>query len=553
METTLSDDMAGMAPERDRAIRLFTYLKELCALRSTQVRDVASYDQLFWLCDLPRHKLCRCSLWSLVDPPSPGAEHHSDPWIEIRKPSLRSPPELPDDVEPWIRDEQLNNSSLSEPGFYDQIPRFALQGDAGDGDPNALVSISEFPKVFDKLVGYVEAQWKPWAKEDRELQKVQKAYNQLFNIYQRQEKLGEQYEVIVGTGLLTWKSPNSGGIKRHILEIQARIEFDRVRGIITAGPAPDGPNPILECGMLETADRPNPTDLTEIESDALSLSGDPWEGVGLESVLRGFANSLPIAGEYSPSLDHTASSSDKPTVKLAPTLILRKRTRRTFEDFYRQIIEQVKKGEDIPENILRIIDIVDESPSGDDPGSDTDTECAPPRSQTDTELYFPLPANEEQKRIAQKIEHRRGVLVQGPPGTGKSHTIANLISHFLAQGKRILVTSETPRALEVLRSKLRGEIEELCVVWLGSGSESHKALERSVLGITQRKANWNSAREQSLIDENARRLDAERKVQAQLGHELRACREADVYTYVHAQVAHKSRVEGARSVDSGKS
>jgi very-short-patch-repair endonuclease len=531
METTLSDDMAEMAPERDKAVRLFTYLKELCALRTTQVRNVASYDQLFWLCDLPRHKLCRCSLWRLVDPPSFGAEHQADPWIEIRKPTLRSPPELPDDVEPWIKDEQLSDSSLSEPGFYDQIPRLALQGDAGDGDPNALVSISEFPQVFDKWVDYVEVQWKPWAKEDRELQKVQKAYNRLFNIYQRQEKLGEQYEVIVGTGLLSWKSPNSGEIKRHILEIQARIEFDRVRGIMTAGPALDGPKPILECGMLETADRPNPTDLTEIESDALGLSGDPLEDVGLESVLRGFANSLPIAGEYSPSLDYTGSSSDKPTVKLAPTLILRKRTRRTFEDFYRQIIEQVKKGEDIPENILRIIDIVEESPSGDDPGSDTATECARPRSESDTELYFPLPANEEQKRIAQKIEHRRGVLVQGPPGTGKSHTIANLISHFLAQGKRILVTSETPRALEVLRSKLPREIEELCVVWLGSGPESHKALEKSVLGITQRKANWSSAREQSLIDENARRLDAERKEQAQLGHELRACREADVYCH----------------------
>ena len=202
METTLSDDMAEMAPERDKAIRLFTYLKELCALRTTQVRDVASYDQLFWLCDLPRHKLCRCSLWRLVDPPSPGAEHQADPWIEIRKPTLRSPPELPDDVEPWIKDEQLNDSSLSEPGFYDQIPRFALQGDAGDGDPNALVSISEFPQVFDKWVVMSKCNGSRGLKKIGNCKRYRKAYNQLFNIYQRQEKLGEQYEVIVGTGLL---------------------------------------------------------------------------------------------------------------------------------------------------------------------------------------------------------------------------------------------------------------------------------------------------------------------------------------------------------------
>jgi putative protein kinase ArgK-like GTPase of G3E family len=42
--------------------------------------------------------------------------------------------------------------------------------------------------------------------------------------------------------------------------------------------------------------------------------------------------------------------------------------------------------------------------------------------------------------------------VQGPPGTGKSHTIANLICHLLATGNKVLVTAQTKRALEVLKS-----------------------------------------------------------------------------------------------------
>jgi len=109
---------------------------------------------------------------------------------------------LPDELEPWIKDEELINSSLSEPGFYEKIPISALQGDSVDSDPNTFVSINDYQHIFDKLVDYIETKWKPWAIEDRELQKVQKAYNQLFNIYQRQEKLGEQYEVIVGAGLL---------------------------------------------------------------------------------------------------------------------------------------------------------------------------------------------------------------------------------------------------------------------------------------------------------------------------------------------------------------
>lgn len=529
MDRTESNEIAEMSPERDKAIRLLTYLKDLCALRTTQVRNVKTFDQVFWLSDLPRHRLCRSAIWRLTDPSSPTSGQHVDPWIEIRKPALKSPPELPDELEPWIKDEELTDSSLSEPGFYEQIPLSALQGDSGNTDPNALASINDYPHVFDKWVNYVE-EWKPWADEDRELQKVQKAYNQLFNIYQRQEKLGEQYEVIVGAGLLLWTSPNSGEIKRHILAIQARIEFDRVRGIMSAGPALDGPQPMLECSMLETTDRPNPNDLTDIENDAISLDGDPWDAVGLERVLRGFANSLPIAGDYGPSLEHAGGVSEKPVVRLTPALILRKRTRRTFEDFYRQIIDQIKDGEEIPENIRRIIDIVDDSPSEEKEGVEIEAGTTT-ATLSDIELYFPLPANDEQKRIVQKVEHRRGVLVQGPPGTGKSHTIANLICHFLAKGNRILVTSETPRALEVLRSKLPREIEELCVVWLGSGPDSQKALEKSVIGITQRKANWNASKELNLIDQFAHRLDAERKEQARLRHDLRACKESDIYQH----------------------
>lgn len=533
MDWTDTNKVTEMSPARDKAIRLFTYLKELCALRTTQVRNVANYDQVFWLSDLPRHKLCRCTIWRLTDPSSPTSEQHADSWIEIRKPVLKSPPELHDELEPWVKDEELTDSSLSEPSLYEQIPLSALQGDS-DTDPNALASINDYPHILDKWVDYVEAKWKPWADEDRELQKVQKAYNQLFNIYQRQEKLGEQYEVIIGTGLLLWKSPNSGEIKRHILTIPTRIEFDRHRGAMGVGPLLDVEysKPALEYSMLETHDRPNPTQLNDIEKeDVKVLVDNTWDAVNISRVLCGFSNALPVPGDYSPSFEHAGVPPEKPVIRLAPALILRKRTRQTFEAFYKQIIDQIKKGEEIPENVRRIIEIVEDSPGEEKEGGETQSGTTT-LTLPDIELYFPLPANDEQKRIVQKIEHRRGVLVQGPPGTGKSHTIANLICHFLAKGKRILVTSETPRALEVLRSKLPREIEDLCVVWLGSGPDSQKALEKSVIGITQRKANWNASKELNLIDQFAHRLDAERKEQARLRHDLRACKESDIYQHL---------------------
>jgi primosomal protein N' len=69
-------------------------------------------------------------------------------------------------------------------------------------------------------------------------------------------------------------------------------------------------------------------------------------------------------------------------------------------------------------------------------------------------LLMPLPTNPEQEAVARRLADHRGVTVQGPPGTGKTHTIANLISHLVGHGKRVLVTSQKEQALSVLREKI---------------------------------------------------------------------------------------------------
>ena len=75
-------------------------------------------------------------------------------------------------------------------------------------------------------------------------------------------------------------------------------------------------------------------------------------------------------------------------------------------------------------------------------------------------------------------------MVQGPPGTGKSHTIPNLVCSLLGGGKRVLVTSQTPRALKVLKGMIPKEMAALCVSLLGNDSTALKELEDSVYGIT---------------------------------------------------------------------
>ncbi len=70
--------------------------------------------------------------------------------------------------------------------------------------------------------------------------------------------------------------------------------------------------------------------------------------------------------------------------------------------------------------------------------------------------------------------------MQGPPGTGKTHTIANLMGHFLAQGK-CSGDEPTKKALSVLKEKVAPGLQSLCVSIL---DDSNLDMERSVDGIT---------------------------------------------------------------------
>ncbi|MBT3192547.1 MAG: hypothetical protein HN341_08325, partial [Verrucomicrobia bacterium] len=515
---------------RDRAIQLFTYLQELSGLRSTQTSDVDSYDEVLWWGHVPRERGCQCVAWNLwVDRPADKQDERTDVWLEVQKPRLKSPPEVPDELDSWIKEIEVENSELEEPGLYDQIVVTLPPEEGTDEELTEILSLETQPQIFELWMAYVEQKWKPWAEEDRRLQEVQRVYNGLFTIYQRAEKLGEQYETVVGVGLLTWRSPNSGDIRHPILTLQARVEFDRARGIMSVVPGAEGPQPLLDTDMLETEDRPAVTDLQAIQAMVVDLDGEPWHGPSLEAALKSFANGISTQSVYDRSLERPARITEHPSLHLAPALLLRKRTRRSFVDFYKKIIEQLEEGVAVPDSVRRLVDIVEEPTSSEcpEPGEyehrDTDV--------PDTELYFPLPANDEQKRIAERIEHCRGLLVQGPPGTGKSHTIVNLIAHCLAKGRRVLVTSETPRALHVLSDKLPQEIRELCVMWLGVGPAAQKSLEKSVGGITQQKVSWDPAHASDEIDSLEKRLVRVRSDQARLRQELTACREEDTYQY----------------------
>lgn len=62
-----------------------------------------------------------------------------------------------------------------------------------------------------------------------------------------------------------------------------------------------------------------------------------------------------------------------------------------------------------------------------------------------------------QETALQQVKQGQSLVVQGPPGTGKSQLICNLVSDFIARGKRVLVVSQKRAALDVVFQRLKSK------------------------------------------------------------------------------------------------
>ncbi|MBM3252828.1 MAG: DUF3320 domain-containing protein, partial [Candidatus Omnitrophica bacterium] len=65
-----------------------------------------------------------------------------------------------------------------------------------------------------------------------------------------------------------------------------------------------------------------------------------------------------------------------------------------------------------------------------------------------------LDADSSQQQAILAVKERKNLVIEGPPGTGKSQTIANIISEFLADDKKVLFVSQKMAALEVVKKRL---------------------------------------------------------------------------------------------------
>lgn len=507
---------------RQQAQSLFTFLREVVALRGKTVRSVddSAYELVKWLADIPDVKECFCVAGSEPDPAGAPPER----WIEIRKPQSRPHPAIPVSLRPWLDAVEVADSGRPYPELRDEaLPGVSdLPNVEPGGGRSGVVSLEAMPQVLDEWERYVDTSWQPWAERDRGIRAVQDLYDDLFSAHQTLQTRAEEFELLMGFGALSWRTPSGHSVKRHLITTRCELTFDPARGRVVLGPSPEGLQFNLEQDMLDVDEQPKSLDAGVVRQNLEDVDGSFWFNESLHTVLREWVHSASSTGEYRGSDGHPVPVGDAMVVSWAPAIILRKRTDRPILDMYDRILDLMEGGCDIPPGVEALVSTAEPASDGVEPLEDEGL------GDPADSVYFPLESNAEQFRIVERLATAQGLLVQGPPGTGKSHTIANLIAHLLASGQRVLVTSQTPRALRVLKDKMPPEISDLCVLLIGDDRAAMNDLERSVQAITDRYNSWDIDENRQRISSLESQLDEARKREAGLRGDLVTLREGEV-------------------------
>ncbi len=484
---------------RDKLLRVFRYLEALNQHRNPAKKQIGEQIWTLWLKNLPDHPSIRRGERRLRDATDAldsktGAAAAGQPEeqafiLKVSRPRLTTAPPPLKGLESWLErgwEDPSKDISVrttqNEPGEHGQTKVVKF-----DDDPNRLSTFETWKQ-----------QREAWVRFERPARASMKIFEALYELYGRLDREAERVELVLGDGILSWRRPE-GGIYHPILLQRLQLEFNAS---------------IPEFTLVETE---VPVELysalfqsiSDVDGRAIGrcreeLEQGNFHPLGDDSTsgfLRRLVIQLSPRGEFS---EHGApiGEKDDPRIGRDAVIFLRNRTL-GFAAAIEGVLADLRTREDLPWSLLNIVG--EESPL---PETNELQAAADPLLQTDHDVLLSKPANPEQIRIAKQLSEHGGVLVQGPPGTGKTHTIANLIGHLLAQGKSVLITSHTTKALRMVRHHVVEELRPLCVSVLESDLESRNQLESSVGSIAERLSRADS----SALEADANRLEQERRV-----------------------------------------
>lgn len=404
---------------------------------------------------------------------------HDDVWLRITRLNETPAPEPSEALKPWVT---ISKSPDKTPILKDKYAINENKVEVG------IETLEQHPEIQVEFDSYINSRWNPWSFSEKPRRKTIGFYNKLFAVQQTisSDSTDSPIEIAWGIGCAVWSAPGSRRSIKHPLITQT-CEIYLNQKTFDIEIRPRDLDPRLELSCYEDQENHGVRPLVEFWKSVNENASDrvnPFEASTFEGVLKAAVFHLDPNGEYREN--QPEPNLPTPTDKLIITGTWVIFGRKRSEHIFIQDIERLKKN--ISDDIKIPAVIEDFVKTGDSVVKPRESVVFRGLSCSDTrhglkELYFPMPYNDEQISIIEKLETNDGVVVQGPPGTGKTHTIANVICHYLAQGKSVLVTASGESALSVLQEKLPQQIKPLSVALFTDERDGRKQFEYSIQEI----------------------------------------------------------------------
>ena len=493
--------MTSVAVQKERLLSLLGFAKQSAVLRVKPVPDVFNHGlfRLFEheLVDLPGIK-CNVS----------DAETGDEVWLAISRVATVTPPSVDGPLlHPWVRTSDdpavvpdllpsVIGRSLIVAGTHSAIDLPSVRGKQ-QIDPDATILLSDYDtsgRISAQFDIYLNSKWQAWAAGEKLRRKSGDLYNYLFTLkHQLEGAISEtQLELVWGVGVGVW---NCNGIRVCYPLVRCLVEISFASGTATLLVRPRDGDAQVEVDWYRSQNNPGVERFVKESADLLSSTTgtfSPFDKETFEAILRSATTNLDARGTYLP--DVTPESRGLPpagvtlTVSNTWVLFARARTNNLVVQDLEKLTKVVEDAAEFPAAVASVVSDPDDGSRIPELPLFRGLSALPPGTPEGggkpvCDLFFPKPFNSEQVRIVQLLEVSDGVVVQGPPGTGKTHTIANIICHYLALGKRVLVTSMKDPALAVLQRQLPLEIQPLAIALLTSEQDGMKQFEHAILKI----------------------------------------------------------------------
>ena len=434
--------------KRGNIIALYQYIAEVVKSIKTEKKDIHNEEWCYFLEELPKHSGITLNYLDNKNTPS------DQKILQVEKIPF---------LEPLAIDKGLLDWLSGDWGDYKSPIKLLSEKITKENDASKVVNISKKEKeMLEKLL----KDRKLWVEEQKKIEVVRNLFDTLYNKYLVLDRDSDSLELVVANGLV--KVPNED-IYYPILLKKVNFSIDTEKNIISITDASDNDfiTQELYLNFLAEVENINLDKVFYLEDKIVENNIHPIsKNDTIKDFFREFIHNLNPRAQFIEDLDKKNKESVI-TIEWKPILFIRKKDDGKVEAI-NNIIKDIENGGEIPEYLSELVGVIGSDKRAVEPIPD---------------ILFTKETNNEQIEIIKSLYSHRAVVVQGPPGTGKTHTIANLLGHFLAEGKNVLITSQTKKALDVLKEKIPTDIQDLCISMLDDDSSD---LGNSVESISEK-------------------------------------------------------------------